>query len=193
MADDRSRKALEPTSSQTVGPYFHIGLAWLFSASLADLRDEGARISIQGRVLDGDGEPVVDAVLEFWQADAEGHYPSGAVVGRGASFSGAGRVATDETGSFRFKTVKPGRVVAPDGRLQAPHVLVHVFMRGLLRPLVTRIYFADERHDARDFVLDRVPAARRRTLLAMPLAGLRDEFEWNVVLQGEGETVFFDV
>ena len=177
---------LHATTSQTVGPYLHIGMTWLIIENLAPKDVAGERISIAGRVLDGDGKPVTDALLEIWQADAKGKYGA-----RG--FRGFGRSATDAKGAFRFKTVKPGRVAGPGGGLQAPHIAVNLFMRGLLKQLVTRIYFPDDPANAADPVLALVPAARRATLLARRKAGRAGALEWNVVLQGRDETVFFDL
>jgi protocatechuate 3,4-dioxygenase alpha subunit len=182
------------TANQTVGPYFHIGLSWLGAEGLAPPGAAGERFSIAGRVLDGDGKPVDDAVLEIWRADAEGRYahpedPRGASAEAGRR--GFGRVWTDADGAFRFETLKPGRVPGPGGRLQAPHLLVAVFMRGLLRHLVTRIYFPGDGAGP-DPILELVEPARRGTLVARPGGGDPSALEWNVVLQGEGETVFFD-
>ena len=178
--------SLHATTSQTVGPYLHIGMTWLISENLAPKRVVGERISIAGRVLDGDGKPVTVALLEIWQADASGKYGA-----RG--FRGFGRSATDAKGAFRFKTVKPGRVAGPGGGLQAPHIAVNVFMRGLLKQLVTRIYFPGDPANAADPVLALVPAARRATLLAHRKASRAGALEWNVILQGRDETVFFDL
>lgn len=180
---------LLPTASQTVGPYMHIGLSWLTIESLAAPGCPGQRISIEGRVLDGDGRPVTDALVEIWQANADGRHAHSENAGDG-SFRGFGRVPTDADGRYRFFTIKPGPVAGPHGGLQAPHVLVSVFMRGLLKRLVTRIYFPDEPRNADDLVLRLVPVERRGTLVARPKAG--GELEWNVILQGAGETVFFD-
>jgi protocatechuate 3,4-dioxygenase alpha subunit len=149
----------------------------------------GERIAVAGRVLDGDGKPVSDALLELWQADPGGRYP-GPGAGPAGPFRGFGRVATDAEGAFRFTTVVPGRVPGPGGRLQAPHVAVAVFMRGLLRHLTTRMYFPGEAVGS-DPILELVEPARRATLVARPGPTPR-LLEWNVVLQGEGETVFFD-
>ncbi len=176
--------SLHATTSQTVGPYLHIGMTWLIIEDLASRNVAGERMSITGRVLDGDGRPVTDALLEIWQADARGNYGA-------PGFRGFGRSATDAKGAFRFKTIKPGRVAGPDGKLQAPHIAVNVFMRGLLKQLVTRIYFADEPANAGDPVLALVPDARRGTLLARK-KGKAGALEWNVLLQGRDETVFFD-
>ncbi|WP_437526392.1 protocatechuate 3,4-dioxygenase subunit alpha [Sorangium sp. So ce726] len=195
MADERGTPTLQPTLSQTVGPFFHLGLEWLFSAQVAEPGAPGRHITVQGRVLDGDGVPVPDALIEIWQADANGDYPQ--LADRRderttPSFKGYARVPTDDAGAFRFSTVKPGRVPAPGAGMQAPHISVHVFMRGLLLPLATRIYFADEVANADDLVLGRVPASRRGSLIANARPGEDDVFEWNVVLQGADETVFFD-
>jgi len=177
--------SLHATTSQTVGPYLHIGMTWLIIDNLAPKGVAGERISIAGRVIDGDGKPVSDALLEIWQADAEGNYDS-------RSFRGFGRAATDAKGAFSFKTIKPGRVTGPGGKLQAPHIGVNVFMRGLLKQLVTRIYFPGDPANADDPVLALVPAARRGTLIAPKGAGKSVSLEWNVILQGHDETVFFD-
>lgn len=187
--------SLQATTSQTVGPYFRIGMNWLFKDDLAGPGVAGERIVIAGRVLDADGQGVSDAVLELWQADAQGKYahpedPQEKSAQPG--FQGFGRVPTTEDGSFRFTTVKPGAVPGPDGKLQAPHIVVSVFMRGLLRRLVTRIYFPGEPMNAADFALNLVEAGRRGTLVARKSAQHADHLEWNVVLQGAEETVFFD-
>lgn len=177
--------SLQATTSQTVGPYLHIGLTWLIIEDLAPKRVAGERISIEGRVIDGDGKPVNDALVEIWQAGADGKY------GR-KGFRGFGRSATDDKGVFRFRTITPGRVAGPAGKLQAPHIAVNVFMRGLLKQLVTRIYFPGDPANAKDPVLALVPAERRGTLIAKKVAGKTGALEWNVVLQGRDETVFFD-
>jgi len=177
--------SLHATTSQTVGPYLHIGLTWLITESLAPAGVPGERVQIRGRVLDGDGKPVNDALVEIWQADSRGKY------GASKRFRGFGRSATDDAGAFRFSTIKPGRVVGPGGKLQAPHILAHVFMRGQLKQLVSRIYFPDEASNAQDPVLALVPKQRRGTLVAKR-TGKPGVLEWNVMLQGRHETVFFD-
>jgi protocatechuate 3,4-dioxygenase alpha subunit len=220
MAGD---EILRATTWQTVGPFFQIGLEHLYVDNLASPRATGQRIEIHGRILDGDGQPVPDAMLELWQADAQGHYahpaqrdaqetnPAQRTVAhskedtpaakRGgcqtqppvAAFRGYGRIATATDGSFQFATIKPGRVPAPDSTLQAPHIVVAIFMRGLLRRLVTRIYFPDdEPAHAQDFALKRVDPNRRATLIAQKSAQRPTLLQWNVALQGENETVFFD-
>jgi len=186
---------LQATTSQTVGPYLHIGLTWLIVENLAGPEVSGERVSIEGRVLDGDGNPVNDALVEIWQANANGKYAhpqdtQAKPVERG--FRGFGRSATDDQGTFRFHTIKPGRVPGPGGRLQAPHIAVNVLMRGMLKQLVTRIYFPNDPANAEDPVLGLVPAERRGTLIARPLTGKPGALAWNVILQGEDETVFFD-
>jgi protocatechuate 3,4-dioxygenase alpha subunit len=167
-----------------VGPYLHIGLTWLIIENLATAGVAGERVSIEGRVLDGDGKAVDDALVEIWQADATGKYGA-------KEFRGFGRSATDAEGRFRFQTIKPGRVAGPGGKLQAPHIGVNVFMRGQLKQLVTRIYFPDDPANLDDPVLALVPADRRDTLVARKGAN-SGKLEWNVILQGKDETVFFD-
>jgi protocatechuate 3,4-dioxygenase, alpha subunit len=187
--------SLQATTSQTVGPYFAIGLTWLNCDNLAGPGVSGERMTIEGRVMDADGKPVPDALLEFWQANAQGKYahpddPQNKSIEPG--FLGFGRIPTREDGSFRFTTIKPGRVPGPKGKLQAPHIVVSVFCRGLLIRLVTRIYFPGEPSNAEDFALNQVESARRGTLVAREIPGKPAELEWNVILQGSGETVFFD-
>ncbi len=187
---------LQATMSQTVGPFFSIGFSWLYRNDLAATGTTGERVEIGGQILDGDGTPVPDGIIEIWQADSHGKYPypenpqNGAVE---SGFSGYGRIPTDQDGRFRFTTIKPGRVPGPDGRLQAPHLVVSVFTRGLLRRLITRMYFPDEDSNSEDFVLSLVETSRRETLIAMKVEGQAGPLEWNVVLQGSRETVFFDV
>jgi protocatechuate 3,4-dioxygenase alpha subunit len=167
-----------PTASQTAGPFFR-GALHRPDWEDVSVRLEGKRITIGGRVLDADGAGVFDAMLEIWQADAQGRYADG-------TMRGFGRVCTSENGDFTIATVLPGAV---DGH--APHLNVSVFARGLLKRLVTRIYFADhERENAGDPVLGRVPEARRVTMLANPGEG--GEYRYDIRLQGPGETVFFE-
>ena len=188
--------SLQATTSQTVGPYFSIGLTRLKKDNLASTEVSGERITISGRVLDGDGAGVPDAMLEIWQANSHGKYAhpeDKQNKNLEAAFQGYGRIPTDANGAFRFQTIKPGSVAGPDDKPQAPHIAVSVFTRGLLRRLVTRIYFPDESANAGDFVLNLVEPARRGTLIAHKLAGQGGHLEWNVVLQGDKETVFFDI
>ena len=186
--------SLQSTTSHTVGPFFTIGLTRLLQQEIAAPGVPGERIAIEGRVLDGDGQPVPDALVEFWQADSQGKYahPEDAQQKSVApGFRGYGRQATGDDGKFRFTTIKPGPVPGPGGKPQAPHIAVSVFARGLQRRLVTRIYFPDEAANSSDFALGRVEAARRPTLVAKKSAP--GQLEWNVILQGPGETVFFDI
>lgn len=182
------------TPSQTVGPFFHIGLKHIAVSDLA-AGVAGEQIEIRGRVLDGDGRPVIDALVEVWQANTHGKYAHPEDKQNKplqSNFNGYGRIATDANGEFRFTTVKPGHVPGPNGRLQAPHIAVNVFMRGLLKHLVTRIYFPDEASNGDDAVLNRVAPERRLTLIAKPVTGIRTLLTWDIVLQGDHETVFFD-
>jgi protocatechuate 3,4-dioxygenase alpha subunit len=185
--------SLRTTASQTVGPYLHIGLTWLVTDNLVGEGVSGERVTIEGCVVDGDGKPVDDALVEIWQANAHGRYDhpdDTRDVPLELGFKGFGRVATDAAGRFRFATIKPGQVPAPEGGVQAPHINVTIFMRGMLKQLRTRIYFPNEAANASDPVLSRVPAARRETLIARPVGD--GALEWNVDLQGPDETVFFD-
>lgn len=188
--------SLQATTSQTVGPYFKIGLHWLNRDNLVGEGVSGERVTIQGRVFDGDGVPVPDAILEIWQANAHGKYDHPEDTQDKPlepGFKGYGRVPVSAEGLFRFATIKPGPVPGPDGNEQAPHLVVSVFMRGLERRLVTRIYFPDDARNAADFILKLVDLARRSTLIAKKTAGGPGTLEWNVVLQGPDETVFFDL
>jgi len=182
---------LAATASQTVGPFFRIGMEHLYVSDLAPSAALDRKIAVHGRVVDGDGKPVNDAILEIWQADAHGKYSHPDDTQDKPStpgFQGFGRMPTDENGVFRFTTIKPGCVAGPRGEVQAPHLLVAVFMRGLLIHLLTRVYFPDDPANAADLVLNLVPVERRPTLIAKKSS---DGLEWNVILQGEGETVFF--
>ncbi len=188
--------SLQTTSSQTIGPYLHIGLTWLVTDNLTAPGVTGDKVTIEGIVADGDGKPVNDAIIEIWQANAHGKYAHPEDTQDKpleAGFKGFGRVPTDDQGRFRFTTIKPGRVPAPGGGAQAPHINVTIFMRGILKHMITRIYFPGDGANAEDAVLNSVPAKRRATLVAKPISGRGDTLEWNVVLQGDGETVFFDV
>jgi len=183
------------TPSQTVGPFFTIGFDWLERIDLAEGAPADSRITIRGRVMDGDGKPVPDAVLEIWQADAKGRYAhpeDSADRMATAKFFGFGRVPVNDQGEFRFTTIKPGCVIGPDGAKQAPHLAISIFMRGLLRRLVTRIYFPGEPLHESDAVLRAIPAERRGTLMARVEGTDKQFLVWDVHLQGENETVFFD-
>ncbi|MET0388308.1 MAG: protocatechuate 3,4-dioxygenase subunit alpha, partial [Polyangiales bacterium] len=146
----------------------------------------GEHLTISGTIYDGAGLVVPDAVLEIWQADTHGRYS--AAPGEPAEFVGFARVPTDAQGRFSFRTVKPGRVPGPEGRWQAPHLAVTILMRGLLKPVQTRLYFPNEPANHDDPALGLVPPARRNTLIAQPEPG---GLRWDVHLQGERETVFF--
>jgi protocatechuate 3,4-dioxygenase, alpha subunit len=186
--------SLLTTPSQTVGPYLRIGFLPLLIDAIAPAGVPGERISIRGRMSDGDGKPVNDGVLEIWQADGQGKYAHpehGQKTVAANAFRGFGRILTDGGGAFRFTTIKPGPVAGPDGTQQAPHLVVTVFMRGMLRHLITRMYFPDEPLNDTDAVLQRVPVDRRATLVATADSE-KSIFEWNVVSQGPAETVFFD-
>jgi len=178
------------TTSQTVGPFFEIGLAALNRTALASASPMHQPVVIEGRVLDANGKGVPDACLEIWQADREGNLPHG--ESGPAPFRGFGRIPTTDDGSFRLTTVKPGTTRESDGTTQAPHLAVSVFMRGLLKRLVTRIYFPGESTNSTDAVLGRIPATRRGTLVAQPIEGDLQRLRWDIVLQGHNETVFFD-
>ena len=184
--------SLHPTASQTVGPFLRIGLTPMFVTEIAGPDVPGERITLRGRVLDGDGKPVNDALIEVWQANAAGRYAHPDDTQEKPltpGFQGFGRSPTDDDGVFHFTTIKPGATPGPDGLMQAPHLAVTVFMRGLLRQLVTRVYFPGDPANATDPVLRLVPEERRATLIARPAAD--GALEWDIHLQGPDETVFF--
>lgn len=183
---------LGATPSATVGPYLAIGLTWDDGAWAAAEGTAGG-FWIRGRVLDGAGDPVLDAMVETWQADPDGGFPSPEDPRGAASYPGFRGYARAHTitGEFAVFTLRPGRVPDGEGGLQAPHIDVSVFARGLLDRLVTRIYFADEAAaNAEDPVLRSVPEERRDTLLATPAD---DGYRFDINLQGDRETVFFTV
>ncbi len=217
--DNQDPSLFGQTPSQTVGPFFHYGLPWKGGADLVGSSEMGARaelfadehhvlnvapprstpegepIALMGRVFDGNGDPVRDAMIELWQADAAGTYASPIAPDDPAAndqgFIGFGRAATAEDGEYRFRTIRPGRVPGPGGTLQAPHIALSVFGRGLLKRLATRLYFADGEGNDTDPVLSAVPAERRRTLIAQPEgAGV---WRLDIHLRGQDETVFFDL
>jgi protocatechuate 3,4-dioxygenase alpha subunit len=172
--------AADPTPAQTVGPFFAIALLAAADSELV-ARDAPEAITIGGRVLDGEGQPVPDAMVEIWQADEHGrHRPD----------FGWGRSGTDAGGRYSFVTCKPGRVPDDDGTLQAPHVSVLVFARGLLKPVRTRMYFPDDTGNAEDRVLSAVPEADRSRLIARPAS---EGLEFDIRLQGDEQTTFFAV
>ena len=181
----------ELTPSQTVGPFFAIGLTWPDGPFVVEAGTRGS-IWLRGRVVDGAGEAVPDAMIETWQADPGGRFdhPDDPRGGAGG-FRAFGRCPTDDDGRWGILTLKPGAVPGPEGTTQAPHVDVSVFARGLLQRVVTRLYFADEaRANAADPVLATLEPALRDTLLARPSD---DGYMLDIRLQGEDETVFFAV
>jgi len=196
---------LKESPSQTAGPYVHIGLTPNFcgiggvypadlGASMVNDKTQGERIGLEIRVLDGTGTPLRDALIEIWQADANGLYNSPAEL-RGAAdpdFLGWGRCPSDmETGLCSFQTIKPGRVPFRDGRLMAPHVSLWIVARGINIGLHTRLYFSDEATaNAEDPILGRIEQRIRVPTLIAERKG--DSYIFDVHLQGEKETVFFD-
>jgi len=178
------------TPFQTVGPYFDIFLR--ARKPSGPLVDDGTGIVIAGRLLDGAGAPVPDGLIETWQADAEGLYPHPEDPrAADAGFVGYAWCHTDRDGGFRLDAVRPGAVAGPGGRMQAPHILISVMARGILTRYVTRMYFEGDPANDRDPILALVPEARRGSLMA------RDSgdggYRFDLVLQGPGETVFFDL
>jgi protocatechuate 3,4-dioxygenase, alpha subunit len=218
-ADNQDPALFGQTPSQTVGPYFHYGLPWKGGADLVGKSDIGARpdlfpeehyvlnissptgtpqgevIEIAGRVIDGNGNPAPDAMVEIWQANAAGRYASvddaRLDVPLDPYFVGFGRAATSAEGVYRFRTIRPGRVPGPGNSLQAPHLAISVFGRGLLKRLATRLYFADGEGNEVDPILSLIPQERRNTLIAT--RGADGVWWFDIVLQGERETVFFDL
>lgn len=192
-----TREQFMQTGSQTVGPFFHYGLLFGGENILVTELTVGQRILLTGSVLDGDGAPVPDALVEIWQPDAQGffNHPADPNHARAdQNFRGFGRAATANQGQFLFKTIKPGALVGPDGKTHAPFINVRIFSRGMLIHAVTRIYFADEAANANDPVLGRLEPARRATLLAVRHDyGDLPCYHFDIRLQGDGETVFFDV
>jgi len=188
------------SGSQTAGPFFRIGLERPKWSDLTADGPAGQKIRIAGNLIDGDGQPVPDGLIEIWQANAAGKYAhpddrqSKAVD---PHFRGFGRACTDAQGRFGFLTVLPGVVAETNGTVQAPHINVSVFSRGLLRRLVTRIYFSDHagenaadpllRSIAQDDVRNTLIARRLDDIAAIPT------YHFNIVLQGDGETAFLDV
>jgi protocatechuate 3,4-dioxygenase alpha subunit len=194
----------EITPSQTVGPYFAYGLTprgkydWKDTVGddLVTPDADGERIRIEGRVLDGDGAPITDCMIELWQADAQGRYasPADPRPRPNTTFCGFGRTATDGAGRYGFDTIKPGPTPGIESGLQAPHVVLAVFARGMLRQSYTRIYFSDEAANDADAILALVPAERRATLIAQKtMREGRAVYAFDIRMQGEAETVFFEV
>jgi protocatechuate 3,4-dioxygenase alpha subunit len=220
--DNQSPEVFGQTPSQTVGPFFHYGLPWKGGADLVGQSGMGARpdlfaqehdilhpappkgpvsgevIEVFGQVVDGDGAIVPDAMIEIWQANSAGRYASPDDprhwIALDEGFIGFGRSSTSAEGEYRFRTVRPGPVPGPGNSQQAPHIAVSVFGRGLLKRLVTRLYFDDGAGAAEDPILQLVPAARRPTLIARRVEGATPPtYRFDIVLQGEHETVFFDI
>lgn len=183
----------ETTPSQTVGPYLAMVLPWPDGPDVVADGTAGA-IRIEGRLTDGTGDPIPDGLIEIWQADPDGRFdhpddPRGAVA---SGFRGFGRSATDAGGGFWFRTLRPGGLPAPDGEIEAPHLDVSVFARGLLRRVVTRLYFPDEQAaNAADPVLASLAPADRALLTAEPVT--EGVLRFDIRLQGDGETPFFAV
>lgn len=186
-----------PTPSQTAGPFFHLGLFganWLGTIANAGARGEHVRLIC--RILDGDGAPVPDAMIEVWQANAEGRYrhpDDRQDKPLDPAFNGFGRFATAADGGCAFETVRPGRVPDANNRLQAPHLNISVFARGLLKRATTRLYFAGDPANSEDSALALVPGHRRHTLLAHPVPYPPGLWRYDIHLSGERETVFFDI
>lgn len=203
--DNQDPAVFGQTPWQTVGPFFHYGLPWKGGADLVGTSDMGARpelmppehyllaspspkdeivgeaIVLEGVVVDADGQAIPDAMIEIWQADTAGRYAEG-----NTGFVGFGRASTEEDGTYRFRTVRPGSI----GESHAPHIAVGVFGRGLLKRLVTRVYFEGDPANASDPILALVPPERRETLIARKQDGV---WRFDIVLQGARETVFFDI
>lgn len=217
--DNQDPALFGQTPSQTVGPYFHYGLAWKGGADLVQRSEMGARLDLippehyvlgdsnvtgtpQGEVIlvagcvyDADRKPVPDAMVELWQANAGGRYASPEDdredVALDEHFVGFGRSSTDAEGVYRFRTIRPGRVPGPGNTLQAPHLALSVFARGVIKRLPTRLYFADGEGNDSDPILTLVPEERRHTLIAQR----KPDGTWwlDIHLQGPNETVFFDL
>lgn len=183
--------SLPLTGSQTVGPYFAIGMDSLCSTEVP-AGPGSETVVIEGQLLDGNGSPIPDGVLEIWQAGAGGEYETGNPADSVGAARGFARISTSPAGSFRFTTIKPGAVAYDAARVQAPHLVVLVFMRGLLRNLVTRMYFPEEPANGSDPILQLVPEERRATLIA-EVGGEEGTLHWDIVTRAgtKEETVFF--
>jgi protocatechuate 3,4-dioxygenase alpha subunit len=197
-------KAQGITPSQTVGPFFAYGMTpngkydWndAFTNNLVTADTTGERIRIEGRVFDGDGQPVPDCMLEVWQADALGTFvdPKDKRALPNSKFRGFGRCGTDANGDYSFDTIKPGQVPDPDGKPQSPHILLAIFARGMLLHNYTRIYLDTEAANANDPVMALVPPDRRATLIARREPGNGNPvYRFDIHLQGDNETVFFEI
>jgi protocatechuate 3,4-dioxygenase, alpha subunit len=179
---------LVPSGSQTVGPFFRIGLEHLCARDAA--ATDAEKVTIRGKVIDGEGAPVPDALLEIWHADADGRF-----IASGPDASGFPccftRATTGDGGTFAFSIRRPGAIACEEEATQAPHIAVLFFARGLMRHLMTRMYFPGEEANERDPLLQLVPRERRQTLIARQSPDEPGALQWDVVLQGENETVFF--
>lgn len=193
----RDNSDLTPTPEQTAGPYFHLGCTTSHSVScMAGREAKGERVRLICRVLDGEGIPVSDAMIEIWQADSQGKFNHPADPGSECAdraCRGFGRLATNENGTCVFDTVKPGRVPGNGSTLQAPHLSISVFARGILKRLATRIYFAGDPANDEDPILALVPSERRPTLMVRADPHNPGNWKFDVCLSGKDETVFFDV
>lgn len=211
------------TPWQTTGPFLHFGLPWNGAADLTGDSDLGARpdliapghdyavlraktgrdrtlgerIELVGRVWDNKGAPIIDSLIEIWQANAAGRYAhpedSRADVALDLAFIGFGRSSSDKDGAFRFRTIRPGRVPGPGNTLQAPHIALAIMGPGFLKRLMTRIYFPDAHENAEDPILDLVPEQRRSTLIAVKEPNASNVYRFDLHLGGTHETVFFDI
>lgn len=211
------------TPWQTTGPFLHFGLPWKGAADLTgeselgartDLvapghdygiahkpgerdRTRGERIALTGRVWDNTGAPILDGLVEIWQANEAGRYAhpedTHADLPIDPAFIGFGRCALDHQGGFHFRTIRPGRVAGPGNTLQAPHIALGIIGPGFLRRLSTRIYFPDAPENADDPILALVPKQRRHTLIAARERTPAEIYRFDIRLGGDNETVFFDV
>ena len=193
----KKKERLVPIPSQTVGPFFLIGLTGPRSTPhMAGPDAKGERVKLICTLFDGKGAVVPDGMIEIWQANAEGKYNHPADKQSkpvDPAFTGFGRAGTDANGSCEFETIKPGRVPSRGKVPQAPHLEVSVFARGLLKRAATRVYFAGDPANEEDSVLALVPKARRATLMAQPVSGQPGVWTFDVHLNGAKETVFFDI
>jgi protocatechuate 3,4-dioxygenase alpha subunit len=189
---------MKQTPSQTVGPFFSLGLTRKPLNVLVSENTAARHIRIEGRIFDGDGRPVPDAMLEIWQANSFGRYnhpEDKQEKPLDQTFSGWGRCGTDQNGNYSFETIKPGSVPGNDGSVQAPHINVALFARGMLVHAFTRIYFADEATNETDPVLLSISNAARRGTLIAPVTEQDGTivYRFDIRMQGKNETVFFNM
>lgn len=187
---------LDLTPTQTVGPYFSLGMMPEDSNVLVQSNTEGEHIRIEGNIFDSDGDPLFNVLLEIWQANAHGRYNhplDRRSLPLDPTFSGFGRTSTDANGYYWFQTIKPGPVPYPEDGMQAPHIVLLVHASGVSHPLITRIYFADDPRTETDPILQGVPPNRRSTMLAK-----REErdgeavYRFDIVLRGEAEELVLE-